>query len=162
MQVIDAVVPGSAKDFIKNELLDKMGIAVYRWESDISGLPTGAYGTSMTSRDMVKWGALAINKGKWQGEQLISENFMTKATSNIIDTDMPDSVTSYGYFWWRTEMKVGHKKYNSTSMQGGGGQYIMLFDELDLVVVVTSHNILGSDDQTLALMQNSLLPAFIK
>ena len=160
MQVVDAVVPGTAKDFIKNELLDKMGISVYRWDNDISGLPTGAYGSSMTSRDMIKWGTLVMNKGKWQGEQLIPAGFISKATSNIVDSDVPN--TSYGYFWWQIDMKVGDKRYVSKSARGGGGQYIMLFEELDLVVIVTSHNKLGSDDQTLALIENSLLPAFIK
>jgi len=160
MQVIDAVVPEGAKNFIKHELLDKMGISVYGWDNEISGLPTGAYGSSITSRDMVKWGTLAINKGKWLGEQLISLAFMVKATSKVASTDMSD--TSYGYFWWLTDMKVEHESYVSKSMRGGGGQYIIMFEELDLVVVVTAHNKLGSDDQTLALLKNSLLPAFIK
>ncbi|MEO1652718.1 MAG: serine hydrolase domain-containing protein, partial [Bacteroidota bacterium] len=56
MQVIEAVVPGSAQDFIKNELLDKMSIRNYAWPTDLSGLPRAGSRTSLTSRDMVKWG----------------------------------------------------------------------------------------------------------
>lgn len=160
MQVLDAVVPGDAKSFIKNELLDKMGISIYRWDNEISGLPAGAYGTSMTSRDMIKWGTLVMNKGKWQGRQLLPEAFIAKATSGIINTDIHN--TSYGYFWWHTDMKVGDKNYLSKSARGGGGQYIMVFEQLELLVVVTSHNILGSDDNTIMLIQNRLLPAFVK
>ncbi len=160
MQVLDAVVPGDAKSFIKNELLGKMGISIYRWDNDISGLPAGAYDTSMTSRDMIKWGTLVMNKGKWQGRRLLPEAFIAKATSEIISTDIHN--TSYGYFWWQTDMKVGDKNYFSKSARGGGGQYIMVFEQLDLLVVVTSHNIPGSDDNTVMLIQNRLLPAFVK
>lgn len=160
MQVLDAVVPGDAKSFIKNELLDKMGISIYRWDNDISDLPAGAYGTSMTSRDMIKWGTLVVNKGKWQGRRLLPAAFIAKATSGIINTDIHN--TSYGYFWWHTDMKVGDKNYLSKSVRGGGGQYIMVFEQLELLVVVTSHNILGSDDNTIMLIQNRLLPAFVK
>jgi len=160
MQVLDAVVPGDAKSFIKNELLDKMGISIYRWDNDISDLPAGAYGTSVTSRDMIKWGTLVMNKGKWQGRRLLPAAFIAKATSGIINTDIHN--TSYGYFWWHTDMKVGDKNYLSKSARGGGGQYIMVFEQLELLVVVTSHNILGSDDNTIMLIQNRLLPAFVK
>ena len=75
MQVIEAVVPGSAKDFIKEELLDKLGIDNYKWQTSPSGLPESGWRTSMTSRDMVKWGTLAMNQGKWQGEQVNLEGF---------------------------------------------------------------------------------------
>ena len=66
MQVLDAVVPGTAKNFIEKELLHKMGITNFKWREDISGLLVGPYGSSMTSRDMIKWGTLVANKGKVQ------------------------------------------------------------------------------------------------
>ena len=107
MQVIDAVVPGTAKDFIKNELLDKMGITNYRWRTDVSGLPVAGSRVSMTSRAMVKWGTLVINKGQWQGEQLIPAAFIARATSKIAkpsDDEVVAAVgvsgTSYGYFFF--------------------------------------------------------------
>jgi CubicO group peptidase (beta-lactamase class C family) len=159
MQVIEAVVPTTAKAFIKIELLDKMGIDVYRWGNEISGIVTGAYGSSMTSRDMVKWGHLTINKGKWREEQLISEMFINKMLSKVTDSDVENN--SYGYFWWLEDIKVGGKTYISKSARGGGGQYILFVEELDLVVVVTAHNKLGSDDETLSLIENRLIPAFI-
>ncbi len=167
MQVLDAVVPGSAKDFIKNELLDKMGITNYRWWTDISGLPRGEGGASMTSRDMVKWGALAINKGKWQGEQLIPAAFIARATSKIVrhsdDENFLDgdnvSNTGYGYFWWQADLSTGDKSYLSKAARGGGGQSIILIDELDLVVVVTAHD---GEDRAMQITAERILPAFIQ
>lgn len=167
MQVINAVVPRSAKDFIKNELLDKMGITNYSWLTQPSGLPEAGWRTSLTSRDMVKLGTLAMNKGKWKGEQLIPEAYIKKAISPILYTGDDDvfgggrdvSNQGYGYFWWNANLKHGTKSYYSASAQGGGGQYIILIKELDLIIVVTAHD---RDNSTLQLTAERILPAFLK
>ena len=166
MQVIEAVVPGTAKDFIKNELLDKMGIATYDWWTDVSGLPTAGFRSSMTSRAMLKWGTLAINKGRWQGEELIPAAFVARATSKIVDQgdEYDDSAsgvtgTAYGYFWWQADLSAGDKSYLSKGARGGSGQTIIVIEELDLVVVTTTHR--RVDDPT-SLIATRILPAFIK
>lgn len=165
MQVIDAIVPGSAEDFIRNELLGKMSIATYNWQIDVSGLPRSGDRASMTSRAMVKLGTLAINNGKWDGEQLVSEEFIAKATSRIISTGDDDVVgggkyiskQGYGYYWWNADMKYGPKSYFSASAQGGGGQFIILIEELDLIIVATAHD----NNDTLQISAERILPAFI-
>lgn len=165
MQVLDAVVPGTAKDFIKDELLDKLGITNYGWEEDASGLPMGPFGSQMTSRNMVKWGNLVRNKGEWSGEQLISKEFIEKATNRIVRPSAEDaffvgnnvSNPGYGYYWWQADVKAGGKSYFTTSAQGGGGNYIILIEELDLMIVTTAH------DRNEAMMQftaDRILPAF--
>ena len=169
MQVIAAVVPGKVEDFIKNELLDKLGISNYRWRTDeVTGLPESGWRTSITSRDMLKLGQLAINKGKWNGEQLIPEAYITKAVSRIFRTgdDIElhyggKDVTKqgYGYFWWNADLKAGNKSYYSTSAQGGGGQFIILIEELDLMIVFTAHD---NDPNYLQITAERILPAFIK
>lgn len=170
MQVIDAVVPGTSQDFIKNELLNKMGITNYGWQTnELSGLPESGWRSSITSRAMVKLGILALNKGKWNGEQLIPEAFITKATSRILltgsDVDVYGggkdvSKQGYGYYWWNADLKVGNKSYYSASAQGGGGQYIIIIEELDLIVVVTGHN--NDGNGVLQITAEKILPAFIK
>ncbi len=167
MQVLNAVVPGSAKDFIKNELLDKMGITNYSWLTQPSGLPEAGWRTSITSRDMLKCGILTMNRGKWNGEQLVPEAYIAKAISPILYTGDDDifgggkdvSHQGYGYFWWNADLKSGSKSFYSTSAQGGGGQYIILIEELDLMIVVTAHD---RDNSTLQLTAERILPAFVK
>ena len=167
MQVLDAVVPGSAEDFIKKELLDKLGITNYRWRTDVSGLPTAPHSSSMTSRDMLKWGTLSINKGKWNGEQLVPKAFIAKATSRILTTGDDDvygggkdvSKQGYGYYWWSSDLRVDNKSYFNSSAQGGGGQYIILIEALDLLIVFTDHD---NDNTTLQLTAERILPAFIE
>ncbi len=167
MQVVDAVVPGTAKDFIRNELLGRMGITTYSWQIDDSGLPRAGDRTSMTSRAMVKLGSLAMNNGKWNGEQLIPEVFIAKATHRILHLGDEEiygggenvSNAGYGYYWWQTDLEAGNKTYFSTSAQGGGGQFIILIDELDLIVVATAHE---GKVSTLQMTAERILPAFIK
>ncbi|XOV77565.1 MAG: serine hydrolase domain-containing protein [Aestuariibacter sp.] len=115
MQVIEAVVPGTAEDFIKNELLDKLGITNYRWRIDVSGLPKAGSRSSMTSRAMIKLGTLAMNKGKWNGEQLIPETFIAKAINRIVHHSDDENFSAkgdvtnigYGYFWWQADLTRG-------------------------------------------------------
>ncbi|SDE10545.1 serine hydrolase domain-containing protein [Kordiimonas lacus] len=165
MQVLEAVVPGSAKDFIKDELFGKMGIATYSWQTDPSGLPAAGWRASITSRAMVKVAALALNKGRWNGAQLVPEAFIAKATDRLIAVGDEDafgggkdvSNQGYGYFWWSADLRAGDKSYFSASAQGGGGQFIILIEELDLMVVVTAHD---AEPSTLQKTAERILPAF--
>ncbi|WP_286264052.1 serine hydrolase domain-containing protein [Thalassotalea atypica] len=167
MQVLEAVVPGTAKAFIKKELLDKMEIVQYAWKDDVSGLPMAPYSSSMTSRNMLKWGTLIKNNGKWNGEQLVPKAFIAKATNRIVHPNadetffVGDNVVNpgYGYYFWQADMKVGDKNYYTRSAQGGGGQYIILIDELDLIVVTTAHE---RDDRTMKMTAERVLPAFVQ
>ncbi|TQV78167.1 serine hydrolase [Exilibacterium tricleocarpae] len=162
MLVLDAVVPGSAGDFIKNELLDKMAIKIYHWTNSVSGVPETASGAMMTSRDMVKWGSLVINKGKWNDQQLIPKEFIDKATSKVaqpVDDDFDFSNFAYGYFFWRTDMKVDDKKYVVKLAWGGGGQYVISIEDLNLVIAITARA-RGIDDKTLELIEERVLPVF--
>ena len=158
MQVLESVVPGSAQEFIKTEVLAKMGITSYGWQNDLSGLPKAAAGSSMRSRDMLKWGMLVLQDGKWNGEQLIPADFVKKATSRI-HTNKHGSA-HYGYFWWGSDMKVGDKTYNCISGRGAGGQFILVLPELDLIVVTTAHN--KGMGKMLSSTPEMILPAFIK
>ena len=137
MQVIETSVPGTANDFIKNQLLSPLGISNYGWQDDVSGLPKSAAGSSIRARDMIKFGLLVQNRGQWDGEQIIPAEFIEKATSRI-HTNPQD--TSYGYFWWRHDVEVDGKTYDIKSGRGAGGQFIMMIDDLNLIIAITAHN----------------------
>ncbi|MFK8053440.1 MAG: serine hydrolase [Woeseiaceae bacterium] len=169
MEVIEAIVPGSAQDFAKEELLDKLGITNYRWPiHDQTGLPVSGSRARLTSRDMVKIGTLASNTGKWNGEQLIPATFMAKATDRVLTTDEDYEVhyggkdvsnQGYGYFWWSADLTSDDKRYFVPSAQGGYGQFIILIDELDLIVVFTAHD---NDINYLQLTAERIIPAFVE
>lgn len=137
MQVLEAAVPGSAEDFIRNELLGKMGITSYHWDPDVSGLPKSAAGSSMRSRDMLKWGLLVMNDGRWNGEQLIPAEYVQTATARLHTNPQGQS---YGFFWWSEELDISGKTYGINSGRGAGGQFILMVPETDLIIVITAHN----------------------
>ena len=137
MQVLEAVVPGSADTFLKKELLGKLKIMQFRWPDDINGLPKSAAGSSMRSRDMMKWGLLVRQHGEFNGEQLIPPEFMKQATSPLC---APSDTNSYGFFFWQNNAEVGETKIECITCRGAGGQFIFFFPNLDVIAVVTSHN----------------------
>lgn len=161
MTVIDAVVPGTAEDFIKTELLDKLGITNYKWSTHISGLPQAGSRARIMSRDMVKLGNLVLNKGKLNGEQLISTEYLSKATSGIVNPtqDWIPKDYRYGYFWYQTLVKIGHKSYDATFAWGGGGQRVIVIEELDLTIVISGHD---REDEIMTQISEIIIPAFIK
>ena len=137
MQVLESVVPGSAEDFIRNQLLKPMGIINYGWQEDLSGFPKSAAGSSVLSRDMIKMGLLTLNQGIWHEKQHLPKEFIKQATSPLVQTS---PTNSYGYFWWSQVRKVGEKKYPCIQGRGAGGQFIFVFPTIDLVAAVTAHN----------------------
>ncbi|WP_108869106.1 serine hydrolase domain-containing protein [Aquimarina aquimarini] len=161
MQVIDAVVPGSVQDFIKKELLDKLGITNYQWKNAVSGQPEAGWRVSLKSRDMLKLGSLVANKGKWNGEQLISGDYLAKAISNITKPtqDWIPQNYNYGYFFYQTDITVGDKNYSTSFAWGGGGQYIITVEELDLVIVINGHD---REDTIMTQVSKVIIPAFVK
>ena len=138
MQVLEAVVPGTAEAFIREQLLKPMHISNYGWQEDLSGFPKAAAGSSFLSRDMIKMGLLTLNQGKWRGQQHLPSAFVKKATTPLLFNGTTD--TDYGYFWWHQVRKVKDKKYPCIQGRGAGGQFIFVFPTLDLVASVTAHN----------------------
>ncbi len=162
MTVIDAVVPGTAEDFIQEEFLDKLGITNYEWSKHASGLPQAGWQASIVPRDMLKFGHLVQNKGKLNGEQFISAAYLEKATSGIVRPAidwMPENYR-YGYFWYHTPVQVGNKSYDMTLAWGGGGQRVMVVEELDLTLVISGYD--RDDDKIMQPIFETVVPAFGK
>lgn len=161
MMVIDAVVPGTAQGFIKSEILDKLGITNYRWQNHVSGVPESGWRASMTSRDMLKWGSVVLNDGKWNGEQLISAEYLAKATSGITrpTADWQPKHYTFGYFLYQTNITVGNKNYDAVFSWGGGGQRVIVVKDLDLTIVITGHD---GPDTIMTQVAEFILPAFAK
>lgn len=100
------------------------------WRRDPKGIETASFGLYMTARDMAKFGYLYLNRGKWENQQLLSEEW--------VETSTKDHMTniygrySYGYQWYLTFVG-GHPSFLAS---GFGGQIIGVVPLLDLVVVL--------------------------
>jgi len=121
-------------DFAKTYLFDPISITKLKWPKDDKGYPNGAAGLQITPADMVKFGNLILNKGKYNDQQVIPESWITTMTATKISTnnDVPYG-PEYGYqIWLGTES--GHRYYMA---MGWGGQFIIIVPDQHLVITAT-------------------------
>ncbi|WP_426749673.1 serine hydrolase [Myxococcus sp. Y35] len=94
-------------------------------------------GIYMRPRDALKLGQLYLSGGMWNGRRVVSQRWVERSTEN--HATMGDGRT-YGYTWWRHELRVGDRVYSQYEASGNGGQLVMVVPELDLVVMFTAGN----------------------
>lgn len=122
-------------EFGKENLFDKLNMNSVECSADAQGISDGGNGFAMNIYDMAKFGQLYLNKGNWNGEQIISEKWIEESTK--MQFDRSSGSADYGYQWWvRT---FGNNNYPSFFAQGHYGQYIFVVPDLNLVVALTSH-----------------------
>ncbi len=100
------------------------------WRQDTKGIECASFALYLTARDMAKFGYLYLNKGRWDDQQLISENWVETSTKDH-KTNIYGRY-SYGYQWYLTFIN-GHPSFLAS---GYGGQIIGVVPSLDLVVVL--------------------------
>ena len=108
-------------------------------------------------RDMAKLGLLYEARGKWKNKKILSENWINKSLE--VHFDVPEVGAQYGYQWWVRNLNTFQGSYKCHYASGNGGQFIMIIDELDLVVVFTGGNFSGGG-HAYEMMLNHILPAF--
>lgn len=103
-----------------------------KWRQDPDGYYEGGFGLQITPRQMAKLGYLMLNKGNWGGKQIVSSDWVTKATSSQVEVGISDGLGKYGYQWWL------NKDGSHFHALGYGGQLILVEPKLNLVLVMTS------------------------
>ena len=156
-QVLCAIVERlsgmSLMEYLRKKLFDKMG--TFR-TADMLKTPNGdSWGDSAllcTTRDMASFAQLLLNKGRWNGEQLISEEYVTAATSKQVDNASfwwnACFVHGYGFQIWRTEQ-------NGFAFVGMGDEITIVLPDRDLIFVCTADH-----QGTQNIIRNILINAF--
>ncbi|MBK6263830.1 serine hydrolase [Marivirga sp. S37H4] len=112
----------------------------------------------MTSRDMAKIGQLILNKGKWNKQQIVSQEWIEESTSAKTAITGMD----YGFLWWNVPLEVNQKTIISKAATGNGGQYILVFPEADMVAVFTGGAYNSQEDKLpFVIMKEVFLPTFM-
>lgn len=123
----------STHQFATEVLARPLGITLARWTRDPQGIYLGGNEMLMTPHQMVAFGELYLNRGRTRGQQVVPSDWVdTSCVPRTRSRWDPDR--EYGYGWWMQDFD-GHR---ACFAWGFGGQYIMVFRDLDLVVVVTS------------------------
>ncbi len=119
-------------DYAADKLFDPLGIEHGGWARLPQEETIGGFGLKLTARDMAKLGFLFLNGGRWDGQQIIPEEYVLASTTWQSAGDSTGGYAAYGYQWWVTATDAGYPAYFAL---GYGGQHIYVVPDLDLVVV---------------------------
>jgi CubicO group peptidase (beta-lactamase class C family) len=140
-------------DYLGPRLFEPLGIEHPTWEASPQGITLGGYGLSIRTEDIARFGQLYLQKGKWQGKQLVPEAWVEAATARQTSNGSnpkSDWDQGYGYQFWRCR----HGAYRG---DGAFGQYCLVLPEQDAVIAITSGT--KNMQAILDLVWDELLPA---
>jgi|GEM_PF-706763 len=135
-----------AKDFAKKYLMDPLGIKNYIWLGDLKGNVFFGAGLKASCRSLARLGQLYCNGGVWNGERILSREFINEATT----PSFPEANAGYGFLFWLnhdagtwysalgtkgTGRMIRDAPENSFRAQGFFGQIINIIPDLNVVAV---------------------------
>lgn len=152
--IVQKATGATLLDYLRPRLFEPLGIQDPVWETSPQGVSTGGYGLSLRTEDIARFGQLYLQKGQWEGKQLVPESWIREATARQVangSNPASDWDVGYGYQFWRCR----HGAYRG---DGAFGQYCIVLPEQDAVIAITSG--LKDMQAVLNLVWDHLLPAF--
>jgi len=151
--IVQKVTGETVLDYLRPRLFDPLGIEHPTWEASPQGITAGGFGLSIRTEEIARFGQLYLQKGSWNGKQLVPAAWVEAATSRQTSNGSDpqrDSEQGYGYQFWRCR----NNAYRAT---GAHGQLCVVMPDQDAVVTITSG---VKDSQALInLVWDKLLPA---
>lgn len=136
--IVSRVTGKKLVDYLAEKLFTPMGIADYWWKESAEGYNMGGWGLFLRTEDLAKMGQLFLDKGRWNGKQLVSEAWISEAMSVQIMQPQPangrgneDWLNGYGYQMW-------HNANGSYRLDGAWGQFSIIAPEKNAVIAVNS------------------------
>ena len=154
--IVQRVTGHTVLDYLNQKLFGPMHITVADWETSPDGINTGGWGLRVQAETMAKLGLLLLNKGQWEGRQLINADYVEAACSRLIDggaketTPPTDGNQGYGYQVWQSKWPGSYRA------DGAMGQYTVVVPQEDLVVVILGMKLYGHEE--LACIWSQLMP----
>ncbi|MEM6877897.1 MAG: serine hydrolase [Bacteroidota bacterium] len=141
----------SVVDFARIHLFEPLGISEYEWTITPDGIGYTAGSFSMLPLDMLKIAQLVIDKGQWDGKQIVSEAWLQESTNCQTDVEMSFvrfgrtenakySTANYGYLWYREMLRYGDIDTEVLFASGNGGQYMMILEDYNATIAFTGSN----------------------
>ncbi|WP_337966342.1 serine hydrolase [uncultured Flavobacterium sp.] len=156
---MDSVVSEPLELFMDHYLFQKLEISNYVIFSDLNKNPYFGGGMYLTSKDMIKFGELYLNEGKWNRKRVLSKKWVEDSFKNYLVLENTEDKNGYGYLWWHNSYQVKGKNTATIEARGAGGQYIFVVPSLNAVVAITSGNYRnGKTQQPEIIFKNHILP----
>ncbi|RHJ87779.1 ChbG/HpnK family deacetylase [Parabacteroides sp. AM08-6] len=161
--IIQKVTGQKVIDYLSPRLFRPLGITGAYWQESPQGINCGGWGLFLKTEDLAKMGQFFLQKGEWNGKQLLPVSWIDEATTSKIASypsgtrpenlkmkpKDSDWLQGYGYQMWRC-------RHNGVRADGADGQYIIILPEKDAVIVATAH--IGDMQAELNLIWKHLLP----
>lgn len=154
--IVQQVTGQTVLDYLQPRLLEPLGIENPEWGNSPQGVTVGGWGLQIRTEDIAKFGQLYLQKGRWNGKQLVPAAWVEQATSKQVSNGSDPSRDwdqGYGFQFWRCR----HGAYRG---DGAFGQFCIVLPEQDAVIAITADT---KDMQAeLNVVWDKLLPAFHK
>jgi CubicO group peptidase (beta-lactamase class C family) len=153
--IVKKVSEKTAHEYLRPRLYKPLDIPEATWTENFEGVNMGASHLRMRTESLAKFGQFYLQKGKWNGNQILPEAWIAEATSKQIENGKNDSSWGYGYgyqFWLNPP--------GGFRADGAFGQFSMVLPEQDAVVVITSESI--DTKTTMQLVWDGLVPGHDK
>ena len=167
-EIIRNATETAIDEFSGNYLFEPLGIDSFDWIAQFdNGVFETAANLKMTPRDMTKIGVTFLNKGVWNGEQIVSGQWVEKSAAPFpgntgINVPGEDSGRmGYSYTWWTGEYSRSGQKIHMYTASGFGGQHIMVLPEVNTVVVFTGGNYL-TPRPPFKILKKYVIPALVR
>ena len=134
--IVQKVTGEKVVDYLQSRLFDPLGIEAPKWDENPQGVSLGGYGLYLKTEDIAKFGQLYLQKGNWNGKQLVPESWIATATSKQVSNgSSPNSdwEQGYGFQFWRC-------RHNAYRGDGKDGQFCVVIPEQNAVVVMTANS----------------------
>jgi CubicO group peptidase (beta-lactamase class C family) len=159
--IVGKVTGQTVLEYLGPRLFEPLGIENPQWLASPQGNTAGGWGLYLRTEDLAKFGQLYLQKGKWDGRQLVPEKWVAEATKYQVANkdapsgrgDKPDWQAGYGYQFWQCQ----HNAYRG---DGAAGQLCIVMPEQDAVLAVTANT--GNMQAEVNVVWETLLPAFRK
>lgn len=137
--IVSKTTGSSARDYLESRLFQPLGIRDLEWGASPGGISSGGNGLTWKTVDSLKLGILHLNKGMWNGRQVLSPAWVTEATRQQVT----DGKYGYGYHWWV------NNSANAYYAEGAFGQFAIVFPQHDAVLALTAGVQIGTEFEDL-------------
>lgn len=161
--VLSSAIGERLEFYMHKELFQPLSIKNYRIQTNNEDQPYFGGGWYLTPRDLQKFGQLYLNKGSWNGKEILSQQWVDKSFDKHDVLENTRDKNEYGYLFWHKTYDVKGKKIESIEARGSGGQYLFIIPEYEVVAVITSGNYRnGKGFQPEKIMERYILPELVE
>ncbi len=161
--ILNKSAPNGLEKYADDKLFKPLGITNYKWQYTPQNVPNTAGGIQMNALDFAKYGQLYKNGGTWNDKQILSKDWVEKTFTKQKQITGRDN-EYYGYLFWNKTYKANIKDYEAFYCAGNGGNYILIFKNEPLVIVITAsaYGQYYAHSQVTEMLSKYILPAIIK